>query len=189
LSRAATLHRLEQGKLLPMRSSLASWLAGLLLLASGTLLVFVVTPFPQRLVIACVTVFLVDALGGRWFGYFSLLGLAGGLFNDPGGVWLLMLPLVAGSLWAALFLRHAEPGWLGVPLGIVGFALPLGVMLVLKDRLDPGLELPLGTQYSVLHVLTGAFGVIFSTLVSLPLRASQTSSQRPARVKRSPARR
>jgi hypothetical protein len=172
-----------------MRSSLASWLFGLLLLASGMLLVFMVTPFPQRFVIACATVFLVDALGGRWFGYFSLLGLAGGLFNDPSGTWLLMLPLVAGSLWAGLFLRHAEPGWLGVPLGIIGFVLPLGVMLVLRNRLDPGLELPLGSQYPVLHALTGAFSVIFSTLVSLPLRAAQTSRQRPARVKRSPVKR
>jgi hypothetical protein len=172
-----------------MRSSLVSWLFGLLLLVSGMLLVFLVTPFPQRFVIACATVFLVDALGGRWFGYFSLLGLVGALFNDPGGAWTLMLPLVAGSLWAGLFLRHAEPGWFGVPLGIVGFALPLGVMLVLKNRLDPGLELPLGAQYPVLHVLTGVFSVIFSTLISLPLRATQTSSTRPARVKRAPARR
>jgi hypothetical protein len=172
-----------------MRSSLASWLAGVLLLVSGVALVFVVTPFPQRFVIACAMVFLVDALGGRWFGYFSVLGLASGLFNDPGGVWLLMLPLTVGSLWAALSLRHAEPGWLGVPLGIVGFALPLVVMMVLKSRLDPALELPLGSQYPVFHGLTGAFAVIFSTLVGLPLQTRQSVSKRPARVRRSPARR
>ncbi len=161
----------------------------MLLLVSGTLLVFVVSPFPQRLVIACVTVFLVDALGGRWFGYFSLLGLVAGLLNDPGGVWLLMLPLVAGSLWAALFLRHAEPGWLGVPLGIIGFILPLVVLLLLRKRLDPTLELPLQNQYPLLHGLTGGFAVIFSTLVGLPLQTRQNAARRPARVKRSPARR
>lgn len=168
-----------------MRSSFASWLVGLVLLAAGAALVLVIEPFPQRLVIACAMVFLVDAFGGRWFGYFSLLGLGTGLLNDPSGVWLTMLPLMLGSLWAALFLRHAEPGWFGVPLGILGFALPALVMLLVRQRLDPLLELPLGNQYLAFHGLTGGLAVVFSTLVTLPFKSRQT--QRPARVKRSTA--
>lgn len=169
-----------------MRSSLASWLVGLVLLAAGAALVLVIESFPQRLVIACAMVFLVDAFGGRWFGYFSLLGLGTGLLNDPAGTWVLMLPLTLGSLWAALFLRHAEPGWFGVPLGILGFALPAVVMLLVRQRLDPLLELPLGNQYLVFHALTGGFAVVFSTLVALPFKSRLV--QRPARVKRTAAR-
>lgn len=169
-----------------MRSSFAAWLVGLVLLAVGAALVLVVEPFPQRLVIACAMVFLVDAFGGRWFGYFSLLGLGTGLLNDPSGLWLTMLPLALGSLWAALFLRHAEPGWVGVPLGVIGFALPAVVLLLVRSRLDPLLELPLGNQYLAFHVLTGGLAVVFSTLVALPFKSRL--SQRPARVKRSPAR-
>lgn len=157
-----------------------------MLLAAGTALVLVVEPFPQRLVIACAMVFLVDAFGGRWFGYFSLLGLGTGLLNDPSGAWLTMLPLVLGSLWAALFLRHAEPGWFGVPLGVIGFALPAVVLLLVRQRLDPLLALPMESQYLVLHVLTGALTVVFSTLVALPFKSRQT--QRPARVGRTAAR-
>ncbi len=169
-----------------MRSSFASWLIGLVLLAAGAALVLVVEAFPQRLVIACAMVFLVDAFGGRWFGYFSLFGLSAGLLNDPSGLWLTMLPLTLGSLWAALFLRHAEPGWFGVPLGILGFALPAVVMLLVRQRLDPLLELPLGNQYLAFHVLTGGFAVVFSTLVALPFKSRP--AQRPARVKRTAAR-
>lgn len=169
-----------------MRSSLASWLVGLLLLAAGAASLLTVEPFPQRLMIACAMVFLVDALGGRWFGYFSLLGLGAGLFNDPAGTWVLMLPLMLGSLWAALFLRHAEPGWFGVPLAIIGFALPAVTLLIARSRLDPLLELPLGNQYLLFHGLTGASAVVISTLMALPFKARQT--QRPARVKRRPAR-
>ena len=169
-----------------MRSSLAAWLVGLVLLAAGAALLLVIEPFPQRLIIACAMVFLVDALGGRWFGYFSVLGLGAGLLNDSSGTWVLMLPLVLGSLWAALFLRHAEPGWFGVPLSIVGFALPAVVMLIARSRLDPLLELPLGNQYLLLHVLTSASAVVISTLVALPFRSQST--QRPARVRRTAAR-
>lgn len=169
-----------------MRSSLASWLIGVVLLAAGAALTLVVEPFAQRLVIACAMVLLVDAFGGRWFGYFSLLGLGAGLLNDPSGTWVLMLPLVLGSLWAALFLRHAEPGWFGLPLGIIGFALPAVVMLLVRKRLDPLLALPMESQYLVLHVLTGALAVVLSTLVALPFKSRQT--QRPARVRRTAAR-
>ena len=169
-----------------MRSSLASWLISLMLLAVGAALLLVVEPFPQRLMIACAMVFLVDALGGRWFGYFSLLGLGAGLLNDPSGTWVLMLPLVLGSLWAALFLRHAEPGWFGVPLAIVGFALPAVAMLITRSRLDPLLELPLGNQYLLFHGLTGASALVIATLLAWPFKSRP--SQRPARVKRSPAR-
>ena len=169
-----------------MRSSLASWLIGVVLLAAGSGLVLVVEPFPQRLIIACAMVFLVDAFGGRWFGYFSLLGLGAGLLNDPSGTWVLMLPLVLGSLWAALFLRHAEPGWFGVPLGIIGFALPAVVMLLVRSRLDPLLTLPMGSQYLMLHILTGALALVVSTLMALPFKARST--QRPARVRRTAAR-
>jgi hypothetical protein len=168
---------------------LASWLSGLLLLISGSILVYVVQPFPQRFVIACAMVFLVDALGGRWFGYFSLLGLVAGLLSDADGSWLLLLPFIVGSLWAGLFLRHAEPGWWGVPLGILGFALPLVVLNVLKARLDPGFQFPFQNQYPLLHVLTGVFAIIFSTLVGLPIQSQARASQRPARVKRAPVRR
>ncbi len=169
-----------------MRSSFASWLVGLVLLAAGAALVLVIEPFPLRLVIACAMVFLVDAFGGRWFGYFSLLGLGTGLLNDPSGVWLMMLPLALGSLWAALFLRHTEPGWFGVPLGILGFALPAVVMLLVRQRLDPLLELPLGNQYLAFHALTGGLTVVFATLVALPFKSRQM--QRPARVRRTTAR-
>lgn len=169
-----------------MRSSLASWLTGLVLFAAGAGLLLIVEPFPQRLMIACAMVFLVDALGGRWFGYFGLLGLGAGLLNDPNGTWVLMLPLVLGSLWAALFLRHAEPGWFGVPLSIVGFVLPAVAMLIARSRLDPLLELPLGNQYLLFHGLTGASAVVIATLLALPFKSRQT--QRPARVKRTAAR-
>ena len=161
-------------------------MVGVVLLAAGAALTLVIEPFPQRLVIACAMVCLVDAFGGRWFGYFSLLGLGVGLLNDPSGTWLLMLPLVLGSLWAGLFLRHAEPGWFGVPLGVIGFALPAVVMLLARNQLDPLLALPMESQYLPLHVLTGALAVVFSTLVALPFKSHQT--QRPARVRRTAAR-
>ena len=76
-----------------------------------------------------------------------------------------------------------------MPLGVLGFVLPLVLLNTLKARLDPTFQLPLQNQYLLLHGLTGVFAVVFSTLIGLPLQAQARVAQRPARVKRSPARR
>jgi hypothetical protein len=47
-----------------MRSSFASWFSGLMLAALGAAAMFVVTPFPQRFLIACLMVL----CGGFAFG-------------------------------------------------------------------------------------------------------------------------
>lgn len=156
--------------------------AGALLIAgSGGLLVSMPLPFAQRLIAACLAVFLVDALGGRWFGYAALAIPFVGLFADPGGTWAGMLPLIVGSLLSALVLRHAEPGWLGVPLALGGFVLPLAAILVVRARLDPSLELPLGGRYPQLHALAGGFAILVSTVVAMPRRAAARRRQAQAR--------
>jgi hypothetical protein len=143
-------------------------LGSLLVLFSGAILVYLPLGFAERLVVACLTVFLVDAVGGRWFGYTALSVFLVGLLQDPDGSWGRMLPLLLGSGLTALVLRHVEPGWLGVPLAVLGFALPLVALIFVRDRLDPQLTLPLGDRYPLLHVLSVAFASMLSTLVAAP---------------------
>lgn len=155
-----------------MRSSLASWFSGLMLAALGAAAIFVVTPFPQRFAIACLMIFLVDAFGGRWFSYAAGLLLVVGLLNDPTGHWVQLFPLVVGSLWAALLLRHTEPGFLGVPLSFVGFSLPLVAMVMLRSKLDPNLTLPLGSRFGLYYLLSGAVAILISSLIAWFLKRS-----------------
>ena len=150
-----------------MRSPLVSWVSGLVLSAVGVLVMLAPLPFAWRLVLGCLVVFLIDALGGRWFGYASVALLFVGLLNDRGGAWTLMLPLVAGSVLSALVLRHVERGWLGAPLAVVGFVLPLVGFLVLQPRLDPAFALPLKqNDYVVLHVVAACVAVFVSSFFS-----------------------
>jgi hypothetical protein len=137
----------------------------LVVLVTGCVLVLITPSFPIRFVLACLTVILVDGLGGRWFGYAAIPFMAVGLLNDQQGTWVLMLPMIIGSLWAGLFMRHLESNWWGVPLGFLGFMAPLIVMLVLRSRLDPGLQLPLGGQFPLLYGITGAAGMIISGIL------------------------
>jgi hypothetical protein len=170
-----------------MRSSALSWLIALTLLVVGVAALVSVPAFPMRLLIACATVFLVDAIGGRWFGYFSLLSLGAGIVGDTNNTWLTMLPLLVGSAWAALFLRHAEPGWFGVVLGVVGFALPAVVLHFARSRLDPNLVLPSGTQYLTLHGGVGAGTLLIASLVGFWWRSRQEHAphRRITRARRS----
>ena len=138
---------------------------GLLLLGVGCGAVYAFPAFPVRLIAACLMVFLVDVFGGRWFGYTAVPFVAVGLLNDPTGTWILLIPLLIGSFWAALFLRHAEPSWFGVPLGIVGFAAPLVGLLVLRGRIDPALQLPLNNQFPLFYLGIGAVVIIFASLM------------------------
>jgi hypothetical protein len=148
-----------------------------------------VTPFPQRFAIACLMVFLVDAFGGRWFSYAAGLLVVVGLFNDPTGHWVQLFPLVVGSLWGALLLRHTEPGVLGIPLSFVGFALPLGAMVVLRSNLDANLTLPLGSKFAMYYLLSGAVAILFSSVIAFFLRRSvqpravKTTKSTSARVR------
>jgi hypothetical protein len=173
-----------------MRSSGWSWLLALTLLVVGMAALASVAAFPMRLLIACGMVFLVDAIGGRWFGYVSIVGLGAGLIGDTNNTWLTLLPLLVGSAWAALFLRHAEPGWFGVILGIVGWALPAVVMQVLRSRLDPNLNLPSGAQYVALHVGVGAGTLLLTSLIGFlwSARAVQRPRSRLTKARRSTAR-
>jgi hypothetical protein len=155
-----------------MRSSFASWFSGLMLAALGAAAMFVVTPFPQRFAIACLMIFLVDAFGGRWFSYAAGLLLVVGLMNDPTGHWVQLFPLVVGSLWAALLLRHTEPGFLGVGLSFVGFALPLVAMVALRTKLDANLTLPLGSRFAMYYLLSGAVAIVLSSVIGYFLKRS-----------------
>ena len=172
-----------------MRSSLASWFSGLMLAALGAAAMYVVTPFPQRFAIACLMIFLVDAFGGRWFSYAAGLLLVVGLVNDPTGHWVQLFPLVVGSLWAALLLRHTEPGILGIPLSFVGFALPLVAMVTLRSKLDANLTLPLGSRFALYYLLSGAVAIVLSSLVgfflkrSIRPRAAKTQKSASAQVR------
>ncbi len=157
-----------------------------MLAALGAAAMYVVTPFPQRFLVACLMVFLVDAFGGRWFSYASGLLLIVGLMNDPTGHWVQLFPLVVGSLWAALLLRHTEPGWLGVPLGLLGFGLPLLAMVVLKSKLDPDLTLPLGSRFAMYYFASGAIAIVLSSIIAWFLkRASQPKAAKTSQTSRS----
>jgi hypothetical protein len=172
-----------------MRSSFASWFSGLMLAALGAAAMFGVTPFPQRFLVACLMVFLVDAFGGRWFSYASGLLLVVGLFNDPTGHWVQLFPLVVGSLWAALLLRHTEPGFLGVGLSFIGFALPVLAFVTLRSKLDANLTLPLGSRFLIYYLFSGAIAIVLSSVIGFFLkratqpRAAKTSKVSSSRVR------
>lgn len=151
---------------------------GLFLLGVGCAVIFVFPAFPIRLIAACAMVFLVDAFGGRWFGYTAIPFIGIGLLNDTAGNWILVLPLLVGSFWGALFLRHAEPGWFGVPLGMIGFAAPLAGLLVLQGRIDPALQLPLQNQFPLYYMVSGAATILLSSIILQFLRRSRV---KPAR--------
>ncbi|MFN3265620.1 MAG: hypothetical protein ACK41E_02160 [Deinococcales bacterium] len=163
-----------------MRSPVAAWFMGLLWLGLGCAAIYTFSDLPLRLLLACLMVFLVDAFGGRWFGYTSIPFITVGLLNDPKETWILLLPLIVGSFWAGLFLRHAEPGWLGVPLGIIGFTLPVAALITLRGRVDPMLQLPLQNQFLYFYVGAGIAAIFCSSILIQILR-------RQARLK--PARR
>jgi hypothetical protein len=149
-----------------MRSVLFPWLSGTVVALSGALLLSLPLSFPIKLVIACLAVFLTDALGGRWYGYASVLVLLAGLLRDPSGQWATMLPLVMGSTLAALVVRHSERTWFGVLLAMVAFMLPVVLMQALRVRIDPALQLPLGSRYVVLHLLASSFSILVSSLLT-----------------------
>ena len=152
-----------------MLSPLFAWLAGLTLCTvGGTALALAPLTFSYKVVVACVLVFFVDKLGGRWFGYASLLVLFAGLYRDPGHSWALVLPLLIGSSLVALVLRHAEPGWIGVLLVMVGFAAPVLVLSIVQIRLDPTFKLP--ARYLQLHLASGAGAILFSNLLETLVR-------------------
>jgi hypothetical protein len=154
----------------------------LVVLATGCALVLITPSFPIRFVLACLTVLLVDAFGGRWFGYAAIPFITVGLLNDQQGTWALLLPLIVGSLWAGLFMRHLEPNWWGVPLGFLGFMAPLVVILVLRGRIDPGLQLPLGGQFPLLYGITGAASMIISGILwSTVQRTQRAARSKPRR--------
>jgi hypothetical protein len=155
-----------------MLSPLFAWLAGLTLsFAGGAALAFAPLTFSYKVMVGCAVVFFVDKLGGRWFGYTSLVVLFAGLYRDPGQSWALVLPLMIGAGLVALVLRHAEPGWFGVVLVIVGFAAPVLVLGVVQLRLDPTFALP--KRYVELHVLSGAGAIVLSNLLETILRRSR----------------
>jgi hypothetical protein len=164
-----------------VRSPVAAWLLGLLWLGLGCLVLYSFADLPVRLLTACLMVFLVDAFGGRWFGYTAVPFIAVGLLNDPRDTWILLLPLLIGSFWAGLFLRHAEPGWFGVPLGLIGFLLPLAGLLALRGRVDPALQLPLQNQFVLYYLGAGAIAIVVSSIVIQILRRQQRPkpSKRP----------
>lgn len=154
------------GTVNPMRSMLFPWLSGALVALSGALVLSLPISFPIKLVVACLTVFLTDALGGRWFGYASVLVLFAGLSSDASHQWATMLPLVAGSTLAAMVVRHSERTWLGVLLSMVMFMLPVVLMQVIRPRFDPALQMPLGSRYIVLHLLASSFSILVSSLLT-----------------------
>ena len=157
-----------------MLSPLFAWLAGLLIsIAGGAALALAPLTFSYKVILACVIVFFVDKLGGRWFGYTSLLVLFAGLYRDPGHTWALVLPLLIGSSLVALVLRHAEPGWIGVLLVIVAFAAPVLILSVVQIRLDPTFALP--KRYLELHLASGAGAILVSNLLETVLRRRRTS--------------
>jgi hypothetical protein len=152
-----------------MLSPLFAWLAGLTLSAlGGAALALAPLTFSYKVVIGCAMVFFVDKLGGRWFGYASLLVLFAGLYRDPGHAWALILPLLIGSSLVALVLRHAEPGWLGVLLVIIGFAVPVLVLSIVQIKLDPTFVLP--KRYLELHLASGAGAIVLSNLLETLIR-------------------
>jgi hypothetical protein len=156
-----------------MLSPLFAWLAGLTIsFAGGAALALAPLTFSYKVVVACVIVFFVDKLGGRWFGYASLLVLLAGLYRDPGHAWALVLPLLIGSALVALVLRHAEPGWLGVLLVIVGFAAPVLALSIVQIKLDPTFVLP--KRYLELHLASGAGAILVSNLLETVLRRRHT---------------
>jgi hypothetical protein len=157
-----------------MLSPLFAWLAGLTLSTlGGAALALAPLTFSYKVVIACAMVFFVDKLGGRWFGYASLLVLFAGLYRDPGQSWALVLPLLIGSSLVALVLRHAEPGWLGILIVIVGFAAPVLVLSVVQIKLDPTFTLP--KRYLELHLASGAGAILLSNLLETLLRRRRTT--------------
>jgi hypothetical protein len=152
-----------------MLSPLFAWLAGLTLSAlGGAALALAPLTFSYKVVIGCAMVFFVDKLGGRWFGYASLLVLFAGLYRDPGHAWALILPLLIGSSLVALVLRHAEPGWIGVLLVIIGFAVPVLALSIVQIKLDPTFVLP--KRYLELQVASGAGAIVLSNLLETLMR-------------------
>ena len=152
-----------------MLSPLFAWLAGLTLSTfGGTALALAPLTFSYKVVVACVLVFFVDKLGGRWFGYASLLVLFAGLYRDPNQAWILILPLLIGSSLVALVLRHAEPGWLGVLPVIAGFVAPVLILSILQSKLDPTFALP--KRYLELHLASGAAAIVLSNLLQTLIR-------------------
>jgi hypothetical protein len=143
--------------------------AGLTLSAlGGAALALAPLTFSYKVVIGCAMVFFVDKLGGRWFGYASLLVLFAGLYRDPGHAWALILPLLIGSSLVALVLRHAEPGWIGVLLVIIGFGVPVLALSIVQIKLDPTFVLP--KRYLELQVASGAGAIVLSNLLESLIR-------------------
>ena len=166
-----------------MRSTLFPWLSGTLVMLSGALVLSLPLTIEMKLILACLMVFLTDALGGRWFGYASLLCLFAGLVVDRSGQWALLLPLLIGSCVAALLVRHTERSWFGMLLTLVAFMVPAVALQYLQPRIDPALSLPLGSRYVILHGLASSFAILISSLLTWrqlsPLQ--QASAQKPAR--------
>jgi hypothetical protein len=136
-----------------MRAFLVT-LACLLIWGIAGYLIYAVPDFRTRLVVSTLAIFLVDALGGRWFGFASLGLILVGLLRDPRFVWSGFSPILLACGYAALLFRHAEPGWLGLPLTMAGFFAPLGVFVLLRSRIDPSFTPPFN-NYLLFHGLTG----------------------------------
>ncbi len=158
---------------MPPRSPLLSWTAGLIVCGIGALLVIFPIPYgaPQanviftvRFVAAVLAVFLADSLGGGWFGYVSIgIAFLGILHGDD--AWKTALPLLVGCNFIALFLRHLEPNWFGVWLGSLAFTIPVLLVFLLTNKLDPNLKLPLDTLYPLVHGLSGAVALLIAKLL------------------------
>jgi hypothetical protein len=178
----------EVCKVIRMRSTLFPWLSGLVVMLSGALVLSLPLSFEIKLVVACLTVFLTDALGGRWFGYASLLMLFVGLVTDRSGQWALMLPLLIGSCIAALLVRHTERSWFGVLLSIAAFMVPAVALGVIRPRFDPALEVPLGSRYVILHGLASSFAILISSLLTWQQLSPGRQAVKPTPVRKSSGR-
>ncbi|WP_425147638.1 hypothetical protein [Deinococcus sp.] len=120
--------------------------------------------WPQKLGLWVLLTLLADEAGG-WFGYLGVVlgGLPFVASHAPPEQWFVIVPLVGGSLIAALIVKHSG-GPLVLPFSYALFALPMLLAQRFGPSIDATLTLPANASFRRSTLLMAALGLGFSFL-------------------------
>ncbi|MFC4425635.1 hypothetical protein [Deinococcus navajonensis] len=157
---------------------------GLALLGSLAYLLWNHGEWPAMLMAWVLLVLLADEMGG-WFGYIGLLlgALPFVAPGDPPAQWMVILPLVGGTLMAVLLIKHSG-GPLVLPFAGLLFAGTLLATGRFGLKIDPQLTLPANAQFQRTALVAMALGLGFSfvrqVVASVMRRRARLRAQRGA---------
>lgn len=150
-------------------------LGGLLLLA---LAYYMWTPhnWPEKLFVWVLLTILADEFDG-WFGYLGVLaaGLAFVSPHAPPAQWLIIVPLIGGSLFALLLVKHSG-GPFVLPFAGAVYMLPMLAAARFGAKLDPTLTLPANEEFqrnATLAMLIGLGISLIRHIVQWALRVRE----------------